>query len=102
MKTLSAPNINNKAIRRLNKALALTGIDGDFHSLSVLDDNTYTLLIDGTDFVASIRVNLCGDYLLNGSITDIADDIRERFKVGEGLLSYEGFEEVSYPPVEDK
>ena len=101
MKTLSAPKINNKAIRRLNKALALTGINGDCN-LSVSDDNTYTLRIYSDHVGMPIRVNLCGDYLLNGSITDIADDIRERFKVGEGLLSYDGFEEVSYPPVEDK
>ena len=101
MKTLSAPKINNKAIRRLNKALALTGINGDCN-LSVSDDNTYTLRIYSDRAGMPIRVNLCGYYLLNGSFTDIANDIRERFKVGEGLLSCEGFEEVSYPPVEDK
>jgi hypothetical protein len=101
MKTLSAPKINNKAIRRLNKALALTGINGDC-KLSVSDDNTYILRIASDHLVIPIRVNLGGDYLLNRSITDIANDIRQRFKVGEGLLSCAGFEEVSYPPVEDK
>jgi hypothetical protein len=101
MKKLSAPKINNKAIRRLNKALDLTGINGD-RNLSVSDDNTYTLRIHADHIVIPIRVNLCGDYLINGSITDIANDILERFKVGEGLLIYDGFEEVSYPPVEDK
>jgi len=101
MKTLFPPKINKKTIRRLNKALALTGINGDCN-LSVSDDNAYTLRIRSDHIGIPIRVNLCGDYLLNGSLTDIADDIRERFKVGEGLLSYEGFEEVSYPPLGDK
>ena len=100
MKKLSAPKINNKAIRRINKALALTGIDGECN-LSVSSDNTYTLRIHSDHIGIPIRVNICGDYLLNGSITDVANDIRKRFKVGESLLSCEGFEEVSYPPFED-
>lgn len=93
---VSAPKINKKAIAKLNDALLLASINSDC-GLSVRDDNTYTLHMASARVDVPTRVVLCGDYILNSSVSDISDAITDRYWTLNRLRIHLDIEEVYSP-----